>query len=144
MKNLKRIIIVALIFGGIGAAYTWFFVYNKKHTDYAREKPEYTMEAKNCFNAFVNNSNESADMLGKVVQIYGTVNKFEEGDSLSTLIFVFNEGMFGDEGIRCVLLPESAEKAAVMNLPAELSLKGYCVGYNETDLILEYCTLIND
>jgi hypothetical protein len=143
MKKMYKIIAAILVIGILGAAYGWFFVYNKPHENYSKIEPVAKLEAKVCFDAFAENSPETADWLGQVIQISGTVNEFEQADSLSILVFVQNEDeMFGSSGIRCSMIPDFSEQAAKLKLPTQISIKGYCTGFNGSDLIIEQCVII--
>jgi len=143
MKRFYKFLIIVIILGILGAVYGWFFIYNKPHTDYSTVKPVAILDAESCYNSFVNKEAKTKAWLGQVIEISGKAQSFEKTDSLTTVVFVFNEGMFGDEGIRCSLLPESAEKIKSISFPAEITIKGYCTGYNETDLVIEQCSIIN-
>jgi len=80
--------------------------------------------------------NESAQKYnGKIIEIIGKFVKIESNDSLSVVVFVFKQGDFGDEGIRCTLLPHCKQHAAQLNPGAEIHIKGLCAGYNDTDVI---------
>jgi len=137
MKKTALLIFILIIAAGL---YVWFFVYNKPHTDYDQRKPEYKITAEKLFNDFTANSN--VDYTGKVVQISGTAQKIEDADTLITVIFIFNEGMFGPEGIRCSFIPKYNDQLRKIVFPSPLTLKGFCPGYNQTDVILEHCSLI--
>jgi hypothetical protein len=50
--------------------------------------------------------------------------------------------MFGDEGIRCAMLPNHAQNIASF-IGSDVRLKGYCTGFNETDVIMEKCSIVN-
>jgi hypothetical protein len=58
------------------------------------------------------------------------------------MVFVFDEGMFGAEGVRATFLPKYNEKVKNLILGASVTIKGYCTGYNETDVILEKASII--
>ena len=73
----------------------------------------------------------------------GKLSKIEASDSLVTAVFVFGQGDFGDEGIRCSMLPKYSFEAGKLQPDGEIKVKGYCTGYNETDVILEKCSIIN-
>ena len=62
--------------------------------------------------------------------------------SLVIVVFEFSQGMFGPEGIRCTLLPEHNLDANGWKAGGEMLVKGFCTGYNDTDVILEKCILI--
>jgi len=57
-------------------------------------------------------------------------------------MFVYNKGMFGDEGIRCSFIPKFNNRLKALTYPAPVTLKGFCAGYNDTDVILEHCCLL--
>lgn len=145
MKKFFKIVIILLILGIIGASYGWFFIYNKPHTDYSKVEPFANLKAEDCYNEFANGTEESKKLLGQVIQISGEAKTFEKLDSLAILVFVFSEDdMFGSEGIRCSLSPSAIEEASNIALPANITVKGYCTGYNGSDLIIEQCILISN
>jgi len=144
MKRIYKILLILVAVCILGAAYGWFFVYNKPHTDYSKEKPVVVLNAESCYTSFADGEEKTKQWLGQVIQISGTANSIEKDDSLTTIVFVFSEGLFGDEGIRCSLLPKSVEKTTSMTFPAQVTLKGYCTGYNETDLVIEQCSIIEN
>jgi hypothetical protein len=53
-----------------------------------------------------------------------------------------SEGLFGDEGIRCTMLSKFNEKAKDLVDNTNVKLKGYCTGYNDTDVIIEKCIIV--
>ncbi len=65
------------------------------------------------------------------------INGVEAVDSLVIAVFVFEEGVFGDQGIRCNILPQHQGPAKAISKEEPVVLKGYCAGYNGTDVILE-------
>ncbi len=78
------------------------------------------------------------------MEIYGIPQELERNDSLMTLVFVYDEGMFGSEGVRVTFLPKYNQELSILEMNTELSLKAYCTGYNDTDVVLEKASLIND
>ena len=140
MKKLLKIAGVLAILGILAAAYVWFFVYNKPHRDYEKAKPEAMLAAADCYTSFTSNGNS---LTGQVLQLQGILSYVEEQDSMVIVVFVFNEGMFGDEGIRCTMLPDHHEAALALNPEDKIDIKGLCTGYNGTDVILEHCSIVN-
>jgi hypothetical protein len=143
MKKLLKIIGILAVVGILAAAYVWFFVYNKPHRDYEKASADYELDAGECYQQFVNGTPESNEYVGKVLKIYGKPSGVENNDSIVIVTFVFSEGMFGDEGIRCTMLPKYNDKALALNLSEGISIKGYCSGYNGTDVIMMHCSLVN-
>lgn len=140
MKKLVKVIGVLAILGILGAAYGWFFVYNKPHVNYENAEPDVVLTAEDCYKTF---TSENSDYLGKVLQLSGVPTSIEQQDSLVIVVFAFNEGMFGDEGIRCTMLPNHSKTALGLNVSNEIKIKGKCQGYNGTDVILEHCSIVN-
>ncbi len=141
MKIIKIGIVVAVV-ALLSAAYVWFFVYNKPHRNFDKAKPDVVESARQCYQNFKKSA--KAFESGKVVEIHGIPTGIEHSDSLVTVVFAFQKGMFGDEGIRCTLLPKYNEQAGRLSLHDTLKIKGFCSGYNGTDVILEECSIIHN
>jgi len=142
MKTWLKIILIIFIIGTISALLVYHFVINKPHPDYEKETATYSLKANDLFNAFKNNRKTSeAKYNGQVIEISGIFSKTEKTDSSAVVVFAFNQGMFGDEGIRCTLLPKY--KTAIDNFVTgtEIKIKGFCSGYNDTDVILIKCSI---
>lgn len=143
MKKLKIIIGILVILGIIGAAYGWFFVYNKPHRDFENANADYSVEAIDCYQKYTALAEGAKNIYtGKILEIKGIPAKIETNDSLCVVVFIFNEGMFGDEGIRCTMLPGYHEKAKQLNMAEKVIIKGFCSGYNDTDVVLEHCSIV--
>jgi len=143
MKKWFKIIVVTAIIGIGGLAYIWFFVYNKPHQNIEKSTPDFVISSSKCYNSYTDENNTGlSDYTGKVLQITGIPSSIESNDSLVVVVFVFNQGMFGDEGIRCTMLPSHADKSKNINLLVPITIKGYCSGYNDTDVVLEQCSII--
>jgi hypothetical protein len=144
MKRFKQLLILTLMLGALAGAYVWFFVYNKPHRNIENATPDYTETALSLYAHYHGGLNsEQKNLDGAVVEFTGIPSKTETGDSLSVVVFVFDEGLFGDEGIRCTLLPSYNELLTTINLNEPITIKGFCSGYNDTDVILVQCSIIN-
>ena len=144
MKKWKIFLITTLSIGIIAGIYVWFFMVNKPHRDIEQALPDYTETAENLYAHYANGLNtETKNYDGAVIQFSGKVTKIESVDSLKILVFVFNEGVFGDEGIRCTLLPWHNKNIPDLIPDQPITIKGFCSGYNGTDIILQQCSIIN-
>ena len=145
---MKRWIIILgglFIVAVLVALYVWFFVYNKPHRDYEKAKPDHILSAEQLFDSFRQDKSHADSLYtGMVLQIEGELTKIEIRDTLITAVFVFDQGMFGDEGIRCVMLPSHYKKLKQVGEGNMVSLKGYCTGYNDTDVILEKSSVVDE
>jgi len=143
MKKLLKIVIILAIIG-LGAAFIVYkFVYNQPHTNFEKAKAEFSLTAVDFYNEFINNKEAaSAKYNGKVVEITSEVSKIESDTNIAYIVFVFSEGVFGDEGIRCDMLPDFIEDVKMLKTGDKVTVKGYCTGYNDTDVIMENCSII--
>lgn len=143
MKTWIKILIALVILGAIGVWAGYEFVYNKAHTDYEKAEADYKLEAETLFNAFRENAKSASEKYsGKVLQITGRMSSVEESDSLVIGVFAFDEGMFGSEGVRVTMLPGHSEPLKKHPLSKEVTLKGFCAGYNDTDVIIESGSIV--
>jgi len=143
MKPWLRILLAIIMTGFIAIILVYKLVYNKPHPDYEKEKAVYTLMAKDLYDQYkMDKTAADTKYTGKVIEVDGSLSKIEETDSLLIAVFVFNQGMFGDEGIRVTLLPDFVEQAKKLTPESTVKLKGYCTGYNDTDVILEKGSIV--
>ena len=142
-KNLL-IAALALFFTGIvSAGLVYKFVINKPHQDIEKAKPAYIVSATELFDSFRSERTLAEQKYnGRVVVLSGKLDKIETADELVTGVFVFDQGLFGDEGIRYTMLPDHSSNLKSIPEGSEVQLKGFLTGYNETDVILEQCSVI--
>jgi len=134
---------ILAVLGLIAGVLVYVFVVNKPHTDYAKAKPDVQIESRALFDAYKANATNAATLYnGKVIELAGNLNAVEQTDSLTIAVFEFEEGMFGSEGIRCTMIPEYAPDIARTPPASAVKIKGYCTGYNDTDVILEHCSIV--
>jgi len=143
MKTWVKILLGLVVLGIIAAVLGYFFVYNKPHKDIEKAKPEYSLQALALFNEYVTDQTAAGEKYnGKVLEVGVTVTGIESNDTLVTVVSVLNQGMFGDEGIRFTMLEKYFEAARQLEQGSSATIKGYCVGYTGSDVILEKCSII--
>lgn len=141
MKKIYKIGFVVILLGIIGAIAVYLYV-NKPHPDYAGLEPDYTLRAESLYYEFKENPESAAAKYnGKMIKITGKPYSTEKADTMLIIVYAFEEGLFGAEGIRCSVLPEFKKKINENNFSDDFSIKGFCVGYNDTDVILEKCSI---
>jgi len=144
MKTRIKIILGLIVIGIIAALLVYFYVYNKPHTDYEKAETDYRMSAIELYNEYANNKAIGDSLYtGRVIEIAGPLSGMETIGTMVVAVFVFSDGIFGEEGIRCTMLPKFHEMIKLKGDGDEVKIKGYCTGYNETDVILEHCSIIN-
>lgn len=139
---IKKIIIGLLFIGVMAGVYGYFFMYHKSHPDYENLKADMSISAEDLFYK-CKNEDKSSQYTGKILEISGIAQALENNDGLMTLVFEFEEGMFGSEGVRVTFLPQYSQDLKDLDLNSEIILKAYCTGYNDTDVVLEKASFIN-
>ena len=137
-------ILMGLALAGLSAAFLiYHFIINKPQPDFEKIKPDYSLDAGTFYKEF-KTSKQNAQKLynGKVIVITGKLSRVESSDSLTIAVFVFNQGMFGDEGIRCTILKKFIPDAKKLKPDGITRIKGYCTGFNDSDVILEHCSIV--
>ncbi len=143
MKTWIKILIALFLLGLVAGALMYVFVYNKPHRDIAAAKPDFYLTAAELFDAFRSDETTAgAKYNGKVLQIEGVVDDKEILDNMVILIFVFDDGIFGHEGVRCTMLPDWGERAMEFQVGDFVTIKGLCTGYTGVDVILEKCSVV--
>ncbi len=138
---IKKIIIIILAIGLLGGGYGYFFMYNKSHPDYEQMEAELNVEAEELFYA-CRDEGMSSVYTGKLLELTGVPNELELHDSLSTLVFILDDGVFGAEGIRVTFLSHYNDQLKNLEMNKGITIKAYCTGYNETDVVLEKASLV--
>ncbi len=143
MKTFLKIIAGLAVIGLIAGVAIYVFLYNKPHPDYEKMSPVYTLNAVDLYNAYkANPQDANKKFTGQLIEITGPQSKTEVSDSLVVVVYSFSQGAFGDEGIRCSMLPDQKDKARNLKAGDPVRIKGYCTGFNDTDVILEQCSII--
>jgi hypothetical protein len=143
MKLWIKIVLGLAVAGITAVLLIYHFIINKPHPNFEKIKPDYTLNAGAFYNEFKTTKDNASKLYnGKVIEVTGKLSRVESADTLTIAVFVFNQGMFGDEGIRCVMLKKYSEDAKKLKPDGIIRIKGYCTGFNETDVIMEHCSLI--
>lgn len=143
MKTWVKILLGLTFVGMLAGIGMYMFVYNKPHPDYDKAEAEYSLTASDLFYAYRENPESAGQKYnGQVIEISGTLSNVELADSLVIAVFAFEEGMFGKEGVRVTMLENYNEVLKKWDLSKPIKLKGYCTGYNDTDVILEKGSIV--
>lgn len=139
---IKKLIIALLFMGVLAGLYGYFFMYHKSHPDYEKLSADVKISAEELFSQ-CKNENKSSQYTGRILEISGQAHALENNDGMITLIFEFEEGMFGSEGVRVTFLTQYNQEVLGLDLNTKIKIKAYCTGYNGTDVVLEKASLIN-
>jgi len=144
MKKLLRIALILAGLGLIAAALVWKFYVNKPHDDIENATPAYSMSAEQLWKAYTSDM-KTADSLynGKVIELSGILNRTEKSDSLVYAVFVMEiDSMLGDKSVRCEMLQKFADETTQLAADVPVKIKGYCTGFDETDIKFNKCAIV--
>ena len=144
---MKKLLRIALILAGVGliaAALVWKFYVNKPHDDIENATPAYSMSAEQLWKAYTSDM-KTADSLynGKVIELSGILNRTDKSDTLVYAVFVMEiDSMFGDKSVRCEMLQKFADETTLLAADVPVKIKGYCTGFDETDIKFNKCAIV--
>jgi type II secretory pathway pseudopilin PulG len=144
MKNWLKILVALVIIGIIAAALVYKFYINKPHADIEKATPAYTIAAAELWKQY-NTEIKAADSLytGKVIEITGNISRTDLSDSLVFAVFVMEaDSMFGNKSVRCEMLPKYNTEVKAFGKGAEVTIKGYCNGFDQTDIKFSKCSVV--
>lgn len=144
MNKWIKIMLILVTMGTVGAVLGYVFVYNKSHPDYEKKSADFKLTAEELFE-FYRSDQASAGIKynGKVVEVSGVLSEIESIHDLIIAVFVLDEGLFGNEGIRISMLENHQERLKNTPQGSVVIIKGFVTGYNETDVVMEHGSLIN-
>jgi len=143
MKKNLIIIAAILVLAGAAAFIVYKYVYNKPHPDYVQAKTEVQINAKRLWVDYsMNKDIADPKYTGKVIEVTGSIMRVETVEDKVIVVFAFKRGDFGDEGIRITMLPEYARAAQGINPFKNVTIKGFCTGYNGQDIIMENGSIV--
>ncbi|MDP3463509.1 MAG: hypothetical protein Q8S18_12025 [Bacteroidales bacterium] len=142
MKKWMKILGILAALGVAGAIVGYVFVYNKSHPDYEKKTAKYVVSAEELFFAFKKDEMATSNQFnGQLIEITGIMNEVEATDESRIVYMVLGEGMFGNEGVRISMMASQNEACDALSVGKQITVKGLCVGYNETDVIIQHGTL---
>lgn len=144
MNKWIKILLALAIVGALAAYLVFRFYINKPHADIEKATPAYTMAADALWKEY-NSDLKLSDSLytGKVIELSGALGRVDVADSLVIAVFVMEaDSMFGDKSIRCEMLAKYAEETKALPTGTAVKLKGFCTGYDQTDIKFNKCSLV--
>jgi hypothetical protein len=144
MKKIFRIILILAAIGLIVAALVWKFYVNKPHDDIEKATPAYTLTTEEIWGKY-NADRKMADSLynDKVIEVSGNLSRIDKNDSLVSVIFVMAaDSMFGDKTIACQMYKKHNEEASTLKADTKVKIKGVCIGFDDTDIKFNKCSIV--
>jgi len=144
---MRKIVKIALVLAGLGllaAALIWKFYVNKPHDDIEKASPAYSLATEQIWKEFTTDSQKSSSLYNnKVIELTGKVSRVNVGDSLVSVVFDMEvDSMFGNKSISCEMLQKYNNEAEALATGSQVKIKGFCTGYDETDIKLNKCSIV--
>jgi len=144
MKKLLKIGFILAAIGLVAAALVWKFYVNKPHDDIEKSTPAYSMSTDEIWSKY-NTDREISDSLynKQVIEVTGNLSRIDKNDSLVSVIFVMAaDSMFGDKTIACQMYKKHNDEAGALTIGAKVKIKGVCIGYDDTDIKFNKCSIV--
>lgn len=144
MKTGIKIVVILAIVAVAGGAAGWWYVNNKSHRDVSSEKAVFELTAQQIFDEYrADESAANESYLDKTGIVSSALTSVEQTNGQAVIVFALGDGMFGDEGIRCSLLPEQESLVEKLKEGEVVKVKGICKGFNQVDVIFQNCLIID-
>ncbi len=147
---MKKILIVLILGGAIGVI-VGYMMYNKKHTNVATTKADFSLTADELFQAFdAHYETARIDYEEKIIAVSGTVHSLDLSNDLAPQLVLHTS--FEDGYIRCGFPAEMKAKIENLEEGKQITIKGICKGMDklegmdllsDVDVVLSNCTIID-
>jgi hypothetical protein len=144
MNKLLKIALILVAIGLVVGALVWKFYVNKPHADIENATPAYSFATETLWSQY-NTNRKTADSLynNQVIELTGSLSRIDKNDSLVSLIFVMDaDSMFGDKTIACQMYKKHNDEAGVLTVGSKIKIKGVCVGFDDTDVKFNKCSIV--
>jgi hypothetical protein len=144
MNKILKIGFILLVTGLVAAALVWKFYVNKPHDNIEKATPAYSVSTEEIWSRY-NTDRKIADSLynNQVIEVTGNLSRIDKNDTLVSAIFVMAaDSMFGDKTIACQMYKKYNEEAVALIAGAKVKIKGFCVGYDDTDIKFNKCSIV--
>jgi len=144
MKKLLKIVLILAAIGLVAAALIWKFYVNKPHEDIDSVSPAFSMTTEEIWSQYTTNR-KIADSLynNQVIELTGSLSRIDKNDSIVSVIFVMAaDSMFGDKTIACQMYKKHNDEAFALTANANVKIKGMCVGFDDTDIKFNKCSIV--
>jgi len=117
------------------------YLYNKKHRDLSKAKPDFILTAHELLSAFENDeASASVKFINKVIEVSGLVSSVEFGSADSTLSITLT-GKGNISGVICTFNGITNQSQVRVKVNQEVFVRGECSGML-MDVLLNNCFLV--
>jgi hypothetical protein len=138
MKPYVKIALLVVMLVAISGILAGLMLYNKKHTDTSKAKPDYVLTATVLQKEFEDNEKTaSAKYINKIIEVSGSISSVTKSDSSNVNISLKTGSDLS--AVSCTLT--SNTDASLFKIGDDIVLRGECEGYL-MDVQLKNCAKI--
>jgi hypothetical protein len=138
MKPYVKIALLVVLLIAIGSILTALILYNKKHPDTAKAKPDFVVTATALQKAFEDNeATASTRYINKILEVRGTIVSITTADSTNTNISLKT----GSDISSVICTFRKITNFTKFKTGDEITLRGECSGFL-MDVLLNNCAVI--
>jgi hypothetical protein len=139
MKTYVKIALFVVAFIAISAILAALYMFNLKHTDMAKAKPDFIVTATQLQKAFEENETTASAMyINKILEVSGTIVSIKPAENKVTNITLAT----GSEISSVICTFSAISDPAKFKNGDEITLRGECSGFL-MDVLLNNCAIIN-
>lgn len=138
MKPFVKIALFVVFFFAVGAMLVALIMFNKKHTDTAKAKPDFVITATVLQKEFEDNETAaSARYINKILEVSGTIASITQTDSLNLNVSLKT----GNDMSSVICTFHNRADNPRFNQGDEITLRGECSGFL-MDVLLNNCAAV--
>jgi hypothetical protein len=138
MKPYVKIALFVVFFIAVGAILVALIMFNKKHTDTAKAKPDFVITATVLQKEFEDNETAaSARYINKILEVSGTIGSIAQADSLNLNVSLKT----GNDMSSVICTFHNRTDNHGFNPGDEITLRGECSGFL-MDVLLNNCAAV--
>jgi hypothetical protein len=138
MKIYIKIVLFIVSFIALSAILAAIYMYNLKHTDMAKARPDYVITSSLLQKAFEDDETAaSAKYIDKILEVSGKIASVESADNSTVNIILLTENDLS--GVSCTF--PAISDPSKFSIGDEITLRGKCSGFL-LDVQLKYCAVI--
>lgn len=135
MKPYIKVALFVVFFVALGGILAGLYMFNLKHKDLSKEKPDVVITAADLQKAFENDEKDAtAKYVNKIIEVSGVVSTIAKSDSGSISVTLKT----GNDLSSVICTFASSSEAASAKEGDELTLRGECSGFL-MDVLLNNC-----
>lgn len=138
MKKPVKIVLISIVVLGVAGLSAGLFLFNKKHSDLNKVKPDFKVEASIIQKEFEENeATATSKYLNKIIEVSGQVQSVKQGDGFASSINLKT----GSEMSSVICTFSSSDDISGLAVGRDITVRGECSGFL-MDVLLNNCVIV--